>query len=125
MHPRIRCDSLNLPIETAVDFRGTKAKFLWNFVSTLAFKVVTIHVINEFVDQLIRASAGCAHEKQRVLLSVGETPTLQPAGRRRYMLFVVVEQAHYVVVGEAVAAVQEVEFDDEGQAFDFAAERFD
>src|SRR5579862_8366363 len=38
-------------------------------------------------------------------------------------LHVVVEQGHYVVALELVAAVKEIEFDDEGEACDLSAER--
>jgi hypothetical protein len=39
--------------------------------------------------------------------------------------FVVVQQAEDILLGEAVAAFQEVEFDGEGEAGHFAAELFD
>ena len=42
-----------------------------------------------------------------------------------WRLFVVMQEAKDVVIGEAVAAAQEVEFDGEGQAGDFAAQLLD
>ena len=54
-----------------------------------------------------------------------EVTELARSVNRNSWLLVVVEQAEDVVLGEAFAAAEEVEFDGEGEAGDFAAELFD